>query len=436
MAELRGSTIGNSSACGQIGLPEMKVILLTQYFPPETGAPQNRLYATAQALHRNGAHVTVLTAMPNYPDMRIHSAYRGKWHTQELLDGLIVHRVWLFATARRSMLWRLLNYFSFVCSSLWVGLWRMKRSDVIFVESPPLFLGITAILLAKAKGAKLVFNVSDLWPESAVQLGLVTDRTVIGISTWLEELCYRRSALITGQTMGIVQNIQARFPAKKVIWIPNGADLGAIAQAERSNDTGIRSGLNIPPGDLIITYAGIIGHAQGLEVILQAASLLKHRNDIHFLLIGDGPEKARLEAMKEELFVGSVHFVDRMPRAELLALLNCTDAVVVPLRKNDLFMGAIPSKIFEALALAKPLLLGVEGEAKELFIEAGQAGIAFTPEDPNSLAQAVERFVADRTSMEMMGQNGARYVRERFDRSVISERLWRALQDLVPPEHR
>lgn len=411
----------------------MKIIFLTQYFPPETGAPQNRLHATARALVRRGAGVTVLTAMPNYPDMRIHEGYRGKWHMQEEMDGMKVHRCWIYASTKRGILWRLLNYFSFVFTSLWVGLWRLKRSDVLLVESPPLFLGITAMLLAKAKGAKLVFNVSDLWPESAVQLGLVTNRAMIGMSTWLEELCYRRSALITGQTMGIVRNIQARMPGKKVLWVPNGVDLEAIAQAEGGIDPAeARRKLGIAPSDLVLSYAGIIGHAQGLEVVLHAAAMLKHGSNVHFLLIGDGPEKAMLQALQKELAVDTVRFVDRMPRSELLSLLRATDAVVVPLRRNDLFKGAIPSKIFEALALAKPLLLGVEGEAKELFIDQGRAGIAFTPDDASSLADAVERLGYDRAALQSMGESGARYVREHFDRELISSTLWDALQEIVP----
>jgi glycosyltransferase involved in cell wall biosynthesis len=415
----------------------MKIIFLTQYFPPETGAPQNRLHATAQALMRKGAEVTVLTAMPNYPDMRIHAAYRRKWHVQEVLDGMVVHRAWLFVSARRSIVWRLFNYFSFVFSSLWVGLFRLKRSDVLFVESPPLFLGITAMLLAKAKGAKLVFNVSDLWPESAVQLGLVTNRAVIGISTWLEELCYRRSSLITGQTKGIVADIQRRCPQKQVLWLPNGVDLAVIATAEGSGDPQLaRTKLGIQQADLVLTYAGILGHAQGLEVVLHAASQLKHRMDIHFLLIGDGPEKAMLQQLKSDLAADTVRFVDRMPRAELLALLRATDAVVVPLRRNDLFKGAIPSKIFEALALSKPLLLGVEGEAKELFIDEGHAGLAFTPEDANDLARCAEQMADDHDLVQRMGEQGERYVRERFDREVISGRLWQALQELDQPEKR
>jgi glycosyltransferase involved in cell wall biosynthesis len=406
----------------------MKVIFLTQYFPPETGAPQNRLFATAQALVANGAEVTVLTAMPNYPDMRIHADYRGKWHTRSEEGGMTVHRVWLLVSQSRSIFWRLCNYFSFVFTAFVVGLFKLRRSDVLFVESPPLFLGITAMWLARAKGARLVFNVSDLWPESAVQLGMVTNKAMIGASTWLEERCYQRSALITGQTMGIVADIKRRMPHKEVLWLPNGVDLDAIAQAEQSGDPAMaRAHVGIAPGDLVLTYAGIIGHAQGLEVVLQAAVLLKHRKDIHFLLIGDGPEKEMLQQMKKELGVEQVRFVDRMPRKDLLALLRATEAVVVPLRRNDLFKGAIPSKIFEALALSKPLLLGVEGEAKDLFIVEGGAGLGFIPEDPRSLADQVLALDDDRAALQRMGNAGRKYVLEKFDRRKISVRLWEAL---------
>lgn len=408
----------------------MKVIFLTQYFPPEIGAPQNRISATARALQAHGADVTVLTAMPNYPEMRVHAGYRGKWTVREEVEGLRVIRAWLLVSAKRTIFWRLCNYFSFVFSALIVGLFNLRRSDVLFVESPPLFLGITAMLLARAKRAKLVFNVSDLWPESAVQLGLVTNRTLIGLSTGLEMRCYRKAALITGQTQGIVANIQRRCPDKRVFWLPNGVDFDAIAIAGEHPS----SGSGRPSGMLTLAYAGILGHAQGLEVVLHAAQRLKERSDIQFLLIGEGPEKKMLEELGARLELGNVHFVGRMPRAELLELLRSVDGVVVPLRKNDLFKGAIPSKIFEALALAKPLLLGVEGEAKELFIDQGKAGFAFLPEDPDSLVDAVLRLASDRDVARAMGESGARYVRAHFDRQRINARFWDELRRIVP-EH-
>lgn len=405
----------------------MKVIFLTQYFPPETGAPQNRLFATAQALRRCGADMTVLTAMPNYPDMRVHAGYRGKWKVEEEQEGIRVLRAWIHVPTGRGIFPRLLNYFSFVVSSLIVGLFNLKRSDVLLVESPPLFLGITAMLLARAKGAKLVFNVSDLWPESAVRLGLVTDRSLIRLSTWLEMKCYRNSAIITGQTQGIVADIQRRCPGKRVVWIPNGVDFAAMELfTQAPPDRSPLAALGIGEQDLVFAYAGILGHAQGLEVILRAAWLLRDEH-VHFLLVGAGPESGKLKATAVSQRLRNVHFVDRMPRAELIGLLRSTSGVVVPLRKNDLFKGAIPSKIFEALALGKPVLLGVEGEAKRLFIEEGGAGLAFAPEDAEDLVHQLRRYRAEPTLLETHGSSGLRYVRANFDRTVISERLWKEL---------
>ena len=407
----------------------MKVIFLTQYFPPETGAPQNRLFATAKALQEGGAEVTVLTGMPNYPEMRVQEAYRGKLFVRERMDGLQVLRAWLLVSPKRSILWRLGNYFSFVFTAFWVGTFKLKRSDVLFVESPPLFLGITALLLARMKRAKLVFNVSDLWPESAVQLGLVTNPLLIGLSTRLEMRCYRNSALITGQTKGIVANIKARCPEKEVIWLPNGVDLDAIRKAEATE--GAMTRLQIRPGTLVLVYAGILGHAQGLEVIMDAALRLKDRTDVLFLLIGEGPDRVMLQELQAQRGLANVRFLGRIDRAEVLAILKESDAVVVPLRRNDLFLGAIPSKVFEALALSKPVLLGVDGEARDLFIREGEAGLFFEPENGDALAEAVRRYADDRGLVQLHGANGARYVRSYFDRTAISARLLEALQRIT-----
>ncbi len=409
----------------------MKVILLTQYFPPETGAPQNRLFATAQALREKGAEVTVLTAMPNYPDMHVQEGYRGRWKVEEEQGGMRVVRAWIHVPTGRGIFARLLNYFSFVVSSLIIGLFEMKRSDVLLVESPPLFLGITAMILARAKGAKLVFNVSDLWPESAVQLGLVTNRTMIRLSTWLEMKCYRSSALVTGQTQGIVDDIQRRCPQKRVVWIPNGVDFAAMeAFSQAAAGISLRAERGIRADELVFAYAGIIGHAQGLEVILRAAKLVREER-VHFLLIGAGPELEKLKATAIVEQLRNVHFINKMSRAELIGVLLDVSGVVVPLRKNDLFKGAIPSKIFEALALGKPVLLGVEGEAKHLFIEDGGAGLAFMPEDAEDLARQVRTYCAEPGLLAIHGAQGLRYARTNFDRAEISGRLLTELQAIT-----
>ncbi|MCE3279631.1 MAG: glycosyltransferase family 4 protein [Bacteroidetes bacterium] len=350
----------------------MKLLILTQYFPPEVGAPQNRLFELAVRLRKKGMDVTVLTAMPNYPQMEVHIEFKGKFYSYEEANDLKIHRSWIYVSKSKGILKRLINYFSFVLSSLWIGCFKLGKYDFILCESPPLFLGITAYLLKKIKGAKLIFNVSDLWPESAEKLGLVTNKFFLYSATRLEEFLYRKSELISGQTQGICRDISARFPEKKVYWLPNGVDLNYYnSDSVQSN---WRKENNFSDNDILLLYAGIIGHAQGLEVIIKAADRLRSYSDIKFLILGSGPEKDKLMRLKNELKTDNVYFLDAVTKKEMPSIVAASDIALIPLKRLDLFKGAIPSKIFENLAMKKTLLLGVEGEAKELFIDQGNCG--------------------------------------------------------------
>ncbi len=403
----------------------MKLLILTQYFPPEVGAPQNRLYELAVRLKEKGADVSVLTAMPNYPQMEIHKEYRGKCRHYEDMGGLKVHRSWIFVSKRKSILPRLLNYFSFVWSSFWSGWFRLGKFDYILCESPPLFLGISAYLLCKVKGARLIFNVSDLWPESAEKLGIVTNKSLLRIAYRLEHFLYKKAALITGQTQGIVKSIRDRFPEKRLHWLPNGVDLSYF------NETAVDSDWRKPNGfseeDFILFYAGIIGHAYKFEVILDAARALQDMQRIRFVIMGSGPEKSRIMAMKESMGLSNVFFFDTVPKSKLPSIIHATDAQVIPLRRTDLASGTIPSKIFENLAMKKPVLLGVEGEAKALFIDEGQCGLFFEPENARDLAEKIMMLYSDRALLARLGENGRRYVADKFDRDRITADLWKFL---------
>jgi glycosyltransferase involved in cell wall biosynthesis len=402
----------------------MKILILSQYFPPETGAPQNRLFELALRLQRKGAEITVLTAMPNYPQMEIHEVYRNKRTHYEVMDGLKVYRSSIYVSRKRSIGIRLLNYFSFVYSS-----WKLGRSipgdfDYLLCESPPLFLGISAWLLKRKKRARLIFNVSDLWPESAEKLGLVSNRLFLSMATRLEEFLYRNSELITGQTQGIVTTIKNRFPDKEVYWLPNGVDLALYCpqNAAEGRSWKIRAGFE--EKDFIFFYGGILGHAQGLEVILKAALKLNGVPQIKFVLLGSGPEKDSLLKLKSELGLSQVHFFDAVGKTDIPAILDCIDVALIPLKRLDLFKGAIPSKIFESLAMKKPLLLGVEGEARELFIDEARAGLAFVPEDASDLAAKVLEMYGQPELVRRMGENGFDYVRAKFTRDIIAEGFW------------
>lgn len=406
----------------------MKILFLTQYYPPEVGAPQNRLHELAIRLKKLNCHVEVLTAMPNYPAMVIHEAYKGKKFLEEEIDGIHVYRSGIYVTKDKGIVKRLLNYFSFVFTSLFVGLFKVRgQYDAILVESPPLFLGISAYLLSRLKGAKLIFNVSDLWPESAEKLDLVKNKMMLGLAYKLEAFLYKKSVLVTGQTQGIVKDINERFPEVPTFWLPNGVDLN-LFQPDNFEKGLWREKVGYKKEDVVFLYAGILGHAQGLEVILHAANLTKGYKNVHFAFLGSGPEKDKLIAIKEELDLENVVFHDLVPKSEIPQIVKDVDFAVVPLKKLPLFLGAIPSKIFENLAMKTPVLLGVDGEAKDLFIKEGDAGFYFEPENHKELARIVIQIASNSTLAMEKAENARKYVSYKFDRQKIANKFVKELE--------
>lgn len=405
-----------------------KLAILTQYYPPETGAPQNRLHSLSKNMIACGYDVTVFTGMPNYPNMEVGEGYKKKWRSSEVIDEVKVYRSWLFVSKNPSIIFRLMNYFSFCATSFFRMLVNMKRSEVIICESPPLFLGITAVLISRIKRTPLVFNVSDLWPKSAEELGLIKNKFIIRITTLLEEWIYKKSTAICGQTQGIVEDIQSRFPEKPVYWFPNGVDAELI-ERDFSLTPSLRKEYGINGQTLVIGYAGIIGHAQGLEIIISAAKVLSNQ-DVLFLLAGSGPVLSSLQEMVKAEGLQNIMFIGSFPKEKMLEVIATFDLAFVPLKKSKLFLGAIPSKIFENLALKKPLLLGVDGEAKALFIEQGKAGLFYEPENSTELIRAIEKFISDKSLRYELGENGRKFVIENFNRKQIAESFAEFLKNL------
>ncbi len=375
-----------------------------------------------------GYDVTVFTGMPNYPNMEVGEGYKKKWRSSEVIDEVKVYRSWLFVSKNPSIIFRLMNYFSFCATSFFRMLVNMKRSEVIICESPPLFLGITAVLISRIKRTPLVFNVSDLWPKSAEELGLIKNKFIIRITTLLEEWIYRKSTAICGQTQGIVEDIQSRFPEKPIYWFPNGVDAELI-ERDFSLTPSLRKEYGINGQTLVIGYAGIIGHAQGLEIIISAAKVLSNQ-DVLFLLAGSGPVLSSLQEMVKAEGLQNIMFIGSFPKEKMLEVIATFDLAFVPLKKSKLFLGAIPSKIFENLALKKPLLLGVDGEAKALFIEQGKAGLFYEPENSTELIKAIEKFISDKSLRYELGENGRKFVIENFNRKQIAESFAEFLKNL------
>lgn len=388
----------------------MRFLILTQYFPPETGAAQVRLKELAKGLQRLGHSVTVVTAFPNHPSGIIPEQYRGHWFMRDEVEGLTVLRTWVYPVQRGRFWKRLLNYFSFTFSSLW-GIAQAGSCDYLFVESPPLFLGMTAVIGSWLKRARLIFNVSDLWPESAVALGLVQNHTLIRLTEGLESWLYRKSWKLAAVTLGIRETwLKRGIPAAKITFLPNGVNLD-LFQPQPPHEPTLRAlGLE---GKFVLIYAGTMGYAQGLETLLEAARILRAEPHYRFLFLGDGTEKPKLEAMAQDLHLPNVQFLGFQPVSEMSRYFSLAAASIVPLKKLKLFEGARPSKIFPAMGCAVPLIYSGEGEAVELIQEA-KAGVTIEPENPQALAEAIRSLYALPDQGRSLGVNGRHYAEKNY----------------------
>jgi glycosyltransferase involved in cell wall biosynthesis len=404
------------------------VLFVTQYFTPEVGATQTRLHEFARACAARGHRVTVLTEFPNHPHGRIPPEYRGRLGSRETLDGFTVLRVWVRANPVRTFWTRLAFYGSFLVLATVRGVLAPGPIDVVFASSPPLPVGLVGWLVARGRGARFVLDVRDLWPAAAQALGELDRPGLLRLAGGLERFLYRHADRITAVTRGFVQHIAARVddPAR-VVWLPNGA-AGELFDPARV-DPGLRRRLDLE-GRFVVTFAGNHGIAQGLGAVLEAASLLRERPDVVFCLLGDGPVKSALEARARTLGLSNLRFLPTVPLAEVTPYLTASDALLVPLRREPVLDAFVPSKLFDFLACARPVILMVNGEAREL-LEASGGGVWVMPEDAGGLARAVVAMAGQpEAERRQMGARGRAFVLAHYTRATQNERLLALLDAL------
>ena len=393
----------------------MRVLFLTHYFPPEVGAPQTRIFELARRLRAAGDEVTVVTGFPNYPTGVVPDAYRGRTAMEEWMDGVRVLRRWVYATPNAGFAKRIANHLSFVATSL-TALPAAGRTEVMVVESPPLPVGLAALVYSRMKRAPFVLNVSDIWPRSAVELGALRNPLAIRLAEMLERHLYRRAARVAVPTPGMVSSLAAGgVPRAKLVHLSNGVDIDLYRPNAR------------PAGRKVFMYAGTHGLSQGLDVVLEAAKLVRDP-EVEFLLAGEGADKAALMAKAERERIANVRFVPNQPKAAMPALLNQAYATIVPLRALEVFKSARPSKIYESMAVGRPIVASLWGEAAEL-VETAGCGVVVEPEDPPALAAAVDALAADPERARRMGENGRAYAVEHFSRAKIAAQLRTLLQE-------
>lgn len=397
-----------------------RVLLLTQYFPPEIGAAQTRLFELGQELSGLGWEVEVLTALPNYPTGRIFEEYDPGNPMKEALGRLSVVRVPL-RPAQSGFIDRLMCYFSFVRSAVRWGPALCAKPDVLFVESPPLFLGHAGVRLARQWGVPMVFNVSDLWPESAKYMGVVKNRLILAAAEGLELSYYRRATLVTGTSNEIVESVRRRCPSTEAEVITNGVDVERFGP--QFVDGEARSLLG---GEerITFTYAGVMGMAQGLGVVFDVAAAVRDMTHVQFVLVGDGAERESLQRRIEVENLHNVRLLRAQPKERIPALLAASQVAFHVLKFS--IPGAVPSKIYEAMASGLPILFAGGGEGARRVLDA-RAGLVVPYEDIRGLEQAVRRLASTPELRQELGRAGRCAAEKLYNRKEIARRFHQLL---------
>lgn len=401
----------------------VRITFLTHYYPPEVGAPQARIAALARHLREGGDEVTVHTCFPHYPDGVIKPPYRNRLLLVEGAGEVPVLRSAVYPASNTGFGRRVASHASFAASALLTAP-RAGPADIVVVETPPLFIAGAAIAYARLKRARLVMHVSDLWPESAIELGVLRSRGAIRAARALERRCYRAADALVCPTEGIAEALEGRPEAAgKVRLVRPSVDLEAFepAAAERRHSGSSRR------GPLRVLYAGTIGLAQGVGTLFDAAAELE-RDDgsqIEVVVAGDGADAAALRARMAEQGPASVSMLGAVPAERVPPLYADADLAVVLLRDRPVFHGALPTKMLEAMAAGCPVVLSAGGEAARFLAESG-GGVIVPPEDPSALAQAFRDLAADRERLARLGAAARRRVERGFERGrAVAE--WREL---------
>ena len=397
-----------------------KILIVSRYYPPEISVGGIVIDETAKRLVKLGHQVTVLTTVPNYPTGIVPSEYQGHLIQKEVQDGVHIIRAWSYAAPNKGFLRRVLAQFSFGCLAPILGWKAVGNPDLVLVSSPPLFNVIAGRILASLKHTPLVLRVADLWPESAVQLGMLRNPLFIRLAEWLVWSTYRQASFVWVVTEGIRNNLLQRgLSTGHICLLTNGVDCTQFAPRSQEQ---ARVDLNWDHRFTLL-YAGGHGLSHGLRNVLDAAERLRDNEDIHIVLVGDGAEKATLVEQAKKRALKNVTFLDPQAHDRMPVLLAAADACLVHVRKVPLFQGMLPVKMYEAMACARPILLAIDGEARTLAEKDAGAAYYVEPEDPDALAAAIRYLHGHPEEAKLLGQRGRSLVEERFDFDQLTQRL-------------
>jgi len=403
----------------------MRILFVSQYFPPETCAPAVRVHEFSREWVGSGHTVKVLTGFPNHPEGNLHPEYRKCWRRgiwRERRDGIDVCRSWLYPARNKGFWGRSANYVSFAVSSSLAGSTAIRGFDIVIGTSPQILVGLSAYSVARAHRVPFVFEVRDLWPESLAAVGQASAGSAsYRIIERIANFLYRQAQFVVVDGERKRQCLFGKgVPTERMAVIPNGVaeDFNSEldkAAAKRQDIRQIQGW-----GDrFIVLYCGTIGMAHGLNTLLAAAARLSRFPDVVFVIVGDGAEREQIVGRAKALGLSNVIFAGKQPRHRIPEYLAAADCCAVPLRQSQVFDSAIPSKLFEAMAAKRPVLLGVNGEARDI-LQSARAGLAFQPDNAEELARHVfELRRSPRLCLEL-GENGRRAVDRKYSRRFLA----------------
>lgn len=405
----------------------MKILYISQYYPPEMGAPSARVSELARQWQRRGHEVTVLTAFPHHPHGKKRPEDRGVLTRREEDHGIDVVRTYVFAARNAGFLLRIVSYLSFMLSAIVIGTFRVGKPDVVIATSPQFFTSIAGWWIALVKRAPFVFEVRDLWPESIVTVGAMRDSLAIRVlkrmAAWLYATCDQLVTVGDGYRRRIVELYDV--PEDKIKVVTNGVDLQLFQHDEKA-----RRELREQHGwkdECVALYLGTHGMAHALDSVLESARRLAGKAPVRFVFVGDGAEKEKLMQIASEAGLDNVEFHPPVQKDMVVKYYAAADLCLVPLRKVDLFTDVLPSKLFEIMGMSKPIVLSVDGEARKVVEQAG-AGVFVEPENDEQLAEALVRLYESSEERLRMGDSGRRFVERYYDRNVLADNYLSLLQ--------
>ena len=396
----------------------MRILFITHYFPPEGNAPATRVHAMCKRWVDMGHDVTVITCAPNVPDGQVYAGYKNKLYQRETIDGINVVRVWTYLAANKGTLLRTTNFVSFQFSAILASIFQ-KRPDVVIATSPQFFCGWAGVFASWLKLRPFILEIRDIWPASIAAVGAAgmapgKRRWLLRTLEWVERMLYRSAKHIVTVGECYKQDLlQRNVPDQKISVITNGVDVDRFKPSPP--DPALRERHGLTEDHLVVSYIGTVGMASGLGVVLRAAKQYKQQGEdrVRFLIVGDGAICGQLKQEAKELELNNVIFAGKRPKEEMSGYLSITDVCLVHLIKRDLFKSVLPSKIFEATSMKRPIILGVEGFAANLIRESG-AGVCIEPDNEQALIEAIGSMINAPKERAQMGQNGYDYFVPRY----------------------